>query len=125
MRMAVESVEGEKIACIWCHEGIIGRDAFDARLLKKWEHREESSESRGTGTGRPYRGDREGGSRPYRPERSSPERTSSRPYGDSDTRKPRAPREHSASEGGEDRPRPARSGWDGKPREKKYFRKSE
>ena len=41
MRMAVEAVDGEQVACVWCHEGEIGRDAFDARLLKKWEFREE------------------------------------------------------------------------------------
>lgn len=41
MRMAVESVDGGSVACVWCHEGRIGRDQFDARLLKKWEHREE------------------------------------------------------------------------------------
>ena len=46
MRMAVESVEGDRVACVWCHEGQIGRDGFDARLLKKWEHREEDRGSR-------------------------------------------------------------------------------
>ena len=73
MRMAVEAVEGERIACVWCHEGRIGRDSFDARLLKRWEHREEE-----------------------------------RPRGG-----PRRP---------DDKPR-GKPGWDGKPREKKYFRK--
>jgi hypothetical protein len=89
MRMAVEGTEGEKVACVWCHEGAIGRDAFDARLLKKWEFREET---RPEGGGKPYRGEREGGAKPYR-------------AADRDE-KPRG-----------------KPGWDGKPREKKYFRK--
>jgi uncharacterized protein YodC (DUF2158 family) len=90
MRMAVEGVDGAQVACVWCHEGEIGRDAFDARLLKKWEHREDERPARAEA--RPFRGDREGGGKPYR----APDR--------------------------EDRPR-GKPGWDGKPREKKYFRK--
>jgi uncharacterized protein YodC (DUF2158 family) len=90
MRMAVEAVDGGQVACVWCHEGGIGRDAFDVRLLKKWEHREDDRPARAEP--RPFRGDREGGGKPYR----AAER--------------------------EDRPR-GKPGWDGKPREKKYFRK--
>jgi hypothetical protein len=91
MRMVVEIADGEKVACVWCHEGAIGRDAFDARLLKKWEHREEDRLARAEG-GKPFRGDRDGGAKPYR----APER--------------------------DERPR-GKPGWDGKPREKKFFRK--
>ena len=65
MRMAVEQLDGDKIACVWCHEGKIGRDGFDPRLLKKWEHREEDRPARPAGVGKPYRGDREGGAKPY------------------------------------------------------------
>ncbi len=90
MRMVVEGVDGEQVACVWCHEGAIGRDAFDARLLKKWEHREEERPARSDA--RPFRGEREGGGKPYR----APDR--------------------------EERPR-GKPGWDGKPREKKFFRK--
>ena len=90
MRMVVEATEGEKVACVWCHEGAIGRDAFDARLLKKWEFREEERPARGGG--KPFRGEREGGGKPYRAATSAT--------------KPRG-----------------KPGWDGKPREKKYFRK--
>jgi uncharacterized protein YodC (DUF2158 family) len=90
MRMAVESVEDGRVACVWCHEGAIGRDTFDARLLKRWEHREEERPARGEG--KPFRGEREGGGKPYR-------------AADRD-----------------ERPR-GKPGWDGKPREKKYFRK--
>lgn len=89
MRMAVEAVDEARVACVWCHEGEIGRDSFDARLLKKWEHREDDARP-ARAEGKPYRGDRDGGGKPYR--------------------------------GGDDKPR-AKPGWDGKPREKKYFRK--
>jgi uncharacterized protein YodC (DUF2158 family) len=93
MRMAVEAVDGGQVACVWCHEGEIGRDAFDARLLKKWEFREEEPKpARAEGGGKPWRGDREGGGKPYR-------------GGDRD-----------------ERPR-GKPGWDGKPRERKFFRK--
>ncbi len=90
MRMAVEGVEDAQVTCVWCHEGRIGRDAFDSRLLKKWEFREEDSKPRA----KPYGGDREGGGKPY-----------NRGAGDR-----------------EERPR-GKPGWDGKPREKKFFRK--
>ena len=46
MRMAVEAVDEGNIACVWCNEGEIGRDNFDARLLKKWEYREDSRDDR-------------------------------------------------------------------------------
>lgn len=92
MRMAVEGVDEGNVACVWCHEGEIGRDTFDARLLKKWEHREDDRPARAEGGPRPYRGDREGGGKPYRAR--------------SDDDKPRG-----------------KPGWDGKPREKKFFRK--
>lgn len=93
MRMAVERVDEGNVACVWCHEGEIGRDAFDARLLKKWEFREEER-PRSEGHGKPFRGDREGGGKPYR-----------------------------AAEGRDERPPRGKPGWDGKPREKKFFRK--
>ena len=41
MRMAVEAADGDQIAVVWCHEGEIGRDAFHANLLRKWEARED------------------------------------------------------------------------------------
>jgi hypothetical protein len=92
MRMAVEAVDGDQIACLWCHEGLIGRDSFSKVLLKKWEHREEDRNSRP----RPYGGDRD--------------RDSNR--GDRDS----APKRF------DDKPK-GKPGWDGKPREKKFFRK--
>ena len=92
MRMAVEAVDEARVACVWCHEGAIGRDSFDARLLKKWEFREE---------------DRPAG-------RRGREAVSRRPRG----RREAVPRPRRG-------PRPPRGkpGWDGKPREKKFFRK--
>ena len=98
MRMVVEGVEESRVACVWCHEGKIGRDFFDARLLKKWEHREEDRPARSDTGPKPYRGDREGGGKPYR---AGPGAGA----GDRD-----------------DKPR-GKPGWDGKPREKKFFRK--
>ena len=93
MRMVVEGVDEGRVACVWCHEGEIGRDAFDGRLLTKWEPRADERPARAEGSARPYRGEREGGGKPYR--------------------------------GGADRDEKPRGkpGWDGKPREKKFFRK--
>lgn len=92
MRMAVETVEDSKVSCVWCHEGIIGRDTFNAKLLRKWENREDGGARRDAG--KPFRGDRDGGAKPFR-------------GGDRD-----------------DRPK-GKPGWDGKPREKKFFRKED
>lgn len=108
MRMAVEAVDGASVSVVWCHEGKIGRDTFNAALLKKWEHREDDHRpARAEGGARPYRGDREGGGKPYAPR-----------GGDREGGKPYAPR------GGDrdDKPK-GKPGWDGKPREKKFFRK--
>lgn len=79
MRMAVESVDGETVNTVWCHEGTIGRDSFHQALLRKWEDRDPAERSGGAPRGG-HKGDRSG------PPRGKP-------------------------------------GWDGKPREKKYFRK--
>ena len=94
MRMCVEEVSEAGVACVWCHEGAIGRDSFDERLLKKWEHREDDRAERGPGR---------------------------RPAGGGEGRPPRGG--DRKGERGEERPR--RTGWDGKPREKKYFRKDD
>ena len=110
MRMVVEGTDGDEISCVWCNEGVIGRDSFDERLLNKWEVREDS----GPRERKPY-GDRDrgGDDRPRKP------------YGDRDrggddrpARKPRADRD------GDERPA-RKTGWDGKPREKKYYRKDD
>jgi uncharacterized protein YodC (DUF2158 family) len=107
MRMCVEEVgEDETVQTVWCNEGVIGRDRFNPALLNKWEYREDSA-PRGAGggdrppRGKPYGGDREGGGKPYR--------------GGSD-------RDRGGDRDGD---RPRKTGWDGKPREKKFYRKDD
>lgn len=102
MRMAVEAVDGDQVACVWCHEGEIGRDAFNVKLLKKWEYREED--------------------RAERPARSFGDR---KPFGGGDRdRGPKKFEDRGAPRSGDrdDKPK-GKLGWDGKPREKKFFRK--
>jgi len=106
MKMMVEAVDGDSVAVIWAHEGDIGRDSVPAFTLKLWEDRAPDQrgprrdDDRGgrSGGGRSYGGDREGGGKPYRGRDDR---------GDRDE-KPRG-----------------KPGWDGKPREKKYFRKDD
>ena len=133
MRMGVEAVDGDNIACVWCNEGEIGRDNFNERLVKKWEFREDhGSRGRGDDRGgdrggnRPYRGDREGGGKPY----GNRDRDDRGPRGGGDRdgggykgNRDRDDRDH---RGGGDRDKPkGKTGWDGKPREKKFFRKDD
>lgn len=103
MRMAVEAVDGDNVACVWCHEGEIGRDNFHAKLLKKWEVREDGDRPHRGGKP-PFRkdGDRDGGGGKGGYQKRD------RGGDDRDDRKPRG-----------------KTGWDGKPREKKYFRKDD
>jgi uncharacterized protein YodC (DUF2158 family) len=112
MRMCVENVTDDgKIATVWCNEGVIGRDAFDPALLNKWEHRDDAA-PRG-GDRKPYGGDRGGDRKPYgggdRGDRGGKSFGGKPGYRDRD---------------GDERP-PKKTGWDGKPREKKYFRKDD
>jgi uncharacterized protein YodC (DUF2158 family) len=109
MRMCVEAVDGDVISTVWCNEGIIGRDNFAVSLLNKWEHREDTG---GGARGGP-RGDRDGGKPPYRG------------GGDREGGKPpyKGDRDRGGDRGGDDRPK--KTGWDGKPRDKKYFRKDD
>jgi len=111
MRMCVESVDDETVSTVWCNEGVIGRDRFDTALLNKWEYREDSGEGgRGRGGPRGGREDREGGGR--------------KPYRDRGEREERGDRgDRGGDRGGDERPR--KTGWNGKPRQKKYFRKDE
>ena len=89
MRMAVEAINKEKVSTVWCNEGVIGRDSFDAVLLKKWEYREEDKI-------KPSRVG--GGSRGYDKKESRGPTRSEKPKG--------------------------KTGWDGKAREKNFFRKN-
>ncbi len=96
-RMCVEECSDETVSTVWCNDGVIGRDTFHLALMNKWEYREESrGGDRSHGGGKPHGRDREGGGKPHR-------------GGDRDR--------------GDDRPR--KTGWDGKPRDKKYFRKDD
>ena len=105
MRMCVEECTDESVSTIWCNEGIIGRDTFNPALMNKWEYREDS---RGGG-GKPHGRDREGGGKP--------------PYRGGGDRDRGSDRDRGGDRGGDDRPR--KTGWDGKPRDKKYFRKDD
>ena len=116
MRMCVEGVEDDVISTVWCNEGVIGRDNFNVALLNKWEFREDSGPRGGQGGGprggdrdggghrkgggKPYGGDRDGGGKPYR---------------------------GGGDRGGRDRDDgpPRKTGWDGKPRDKKFYRKDD
>lgn len=106
MRMCVEECTEDEVATVWCNEGQIGRDRFSPALLSKWEHREDRSGGdrgpRGAGGGKPYGGGREGGGKPY---------------GGGGGR--------DRDRGGDDDRPPRKTGWDGKPRDKKYFRKDD
>lgn len=131
MRMGVEAVDGDNIACVWCNEGEIGRDNFDVRLVKKWEFREDQgSRARGgddRGGNRPYRGDREGGGKPYGGDRGGRggDRDGGGYKGDRDGGGYKGNRDRD-DRGGGDRDKPkGKTGWDGKPREKKFFRKDD
>ena len=109
MRMCVEDLAADGgVHTVWCNEGVIGRDVFNPALLNKWEHREDSGQRGGgpRGGGRGYGGDRDGGGRNYGGDRDG----GGKPYG-----------------GGRGRDRdfdgpPRKTGWDGKPRDKRHFR---
>ena len=120
MRMCVETIDGDRISTVWCNEGVIGRDTFEVVLLNKWEHREDSNRGgdrgghrggdrgdRHGGGGKPYGGDRDGGGKRY---------------GGGD-------RDRGGHGGGRDRDNddrpPRKTGWDGKPRDKKFYRKDD
>lgn len=93
-RMAVEAVDNDGVHVVWCNEGVIHRDTFAAPLLRAWEHREDD---RGTGGGKPFKGDRDGVGKRF---------------------------DKGGRDGGgkrfDDKGKP---GWDGKPRQKTHFRK--
>ena len=123
MRMTVESTEDATVNVVWCHEGRIGRDSFDERLLNKWEHREDARPARPPSDGpRPSYGDR--GPRPSYSDRDRDDRGGGYrgpPKGGDDRGGYRGPPQ------GDDRGGPPRgkTGWDGRPREKKFYRKDD
>jgi uncharacterized protein YodC (DUF2158 family) len=109
MRMCVEDCTDDSVSTVWCTEGVVGRDTFNPALISKWEYREEGRPGGdrggdrphgGGGAGRSFGGDRDGGKPPYRGGGDrKPDRTSDAP--------------------------PRKTGMDGKPRDKKYFRKDD
>jgi len=105
MRMCVEAADEDMISTVWCNEGQIGRDNFAPVLLNKWEHREDD---RSAGRGGPRGGgDRDGGFKG----RGRDDRGGDRGG-------------YKGRDRDDDRP-PRKTGWDGKPRDKKYFRKDD
>ncbi|MEM7498765.1 MAG: hypothetical protein AAF371_12320 [Pseudomonadota bacterium] len=132
MRMCVEAVEDGTVAVVWCHEGQVGRERFDIRLLNKWEHRGEDRGDRGGHRGgRDDRDGDRGGHRGGWGDRGG-ERGDRGGYRggrddrDGDRGGHRGDRggDRGNDRGGDDRP-PRKTGWDGKPRDKKYFRKDD
>lgn len=116
MRMCVEGIADDgKIQTVWCNEGVIGRDMFAPVLLNAWEFREDSGHRGGGDRGGPRGGDRGGprggGGKPYGGDREG----GGKRYGGRDDRGDRGDRD--------DRPR--KTGWDGKPRDKKFYRKDD
>ncbi|MEO0680042.1 MAG: hypothetical protein AAF192_06475 [Pseudomonadota bacterium] len=121
MRMSVESVDDETVSVVWCHEGKIGRDSFHEALLNKWEVREthHGGDRGGHRGGRDDRGgardDRGGGYRGGRDRDDRDDRGGYRGGRDRDDR-------------GDDRGRgrdDRKTGWDGRPRDKKYYRRDD
>jgi hypothetical protein len=111
MRMAVEAVDGDNVACVWCHEGEIGRDSFNTRLLKKFEFREDGGFKGGGDRGGFKGGDDRGGYKGKRDDDRGGDRGGYKGKRDDDR--------------GPDRKPQGKTGWDGKPREKKFFRKDD
>ncbi|MEL6475774.1 MAG: hypothetical protein AAFR17_00490 [Pseudomonadota bacterium] len=129
MRMCVEGIDeaAETVSTVWCNEGVIGRDTFATALLNKWEHRDDNRQG---GGGRSFGGDREGGGKPYRGGGGGGDRGGFDKGGRGDRGGDRGfdkggDRGGDRHGGGGDNwggDRPRRQGWDGKPREKKYYR---
>ncbi len=121
MRMVVETVtEDGDIATVWCNDGVIGRDVFAPVLLNRAEDRQNAHGGhRPNGHHGGHRGDRGGDRDDFRGHRG----------GDRDDRGDRGHRGGDfRGGGGRDRDfdgPPRKQGWDGKPRDKKYFRKDD
>jgi uncharacterized protein YodC (DUF2158 family) len=98
MRMLVERVEGDSVAVVWANDGGIGRETLPVFALNKWE-------DRGPSADRPPRG---------APRGDGPPRGDRKPYGD---KKP-----YGEKKGGD---RPPRTGMDGKPKPKNFYRKDD
>lgn len=114
MRMAVERVEDETVHVVWCHEGKVGRDSFSEKLLNKWEIREDRPQHGGGPRGRD---DRQGGGGHRGRDRDD--------RGGGGGHRGGGGRDRDRDDrGGGDRER-GKTGWDGRPRDKKFFRKDD
>ncbi len=103
MRMLVERIEGDTVSVVWANDGGIGRETLPAFALNKWE-------DRGPREDRPARP-------PRRDEGDRPPRAfgDKKPYGD---KKPFGPGKPAGD-------RPPRTGMDGKPKQKTFYRKND
>ncbi len=124
MRMVVEAVDDDGvISTVWCNDGAIGRDNFASQLLVKAEERGERPHHGGASNGRggPHGGDR-GGDRWDRGDRG--DRGGDRGDRGGDRGDRGGDRGGYRTRDRDDGP-PRKQGWDGKPRDKKYFRKDD
>ncbi|MEM9148247.1 MAG: hypothetical protein AAGC57_18935 [Pseudomonadota bacterium] len=129
MRMCVEAVSDDGVSTVWCNDGVIGRDTFDPALLNKAEERQPHRGHGGHDRDDRGHGGHRGGFRDRDDRGHGGHRGGDRDNrghggyrgGDRDDRGHGGPR-------GRDRDfddRPRKQGWDGKPRDKKYFRKDD
>jgi uncharacterized protein YodC (DUF2158 family) len=119
MRMLVERVEGDSVSVVWANDGGIGRDTLPVFALNKWEDRGDRPAPRP----RAPRSD-EGGDRPYRPRAPRGEDGDERParsYGEKKAYGDKKPYGEKKSFGD----KPPRTGMDGKPKQKTFYRKDE
>jgi uncharacterized protein YodC (DUF2158 family) len=115
MRMLVEGVDGERVSVVWANDGGIGRETLPAFALNKWEDRG-PREDRPARPARPRYTPRDEGE-----EGAGGEDRPARPYGGA---KKGGGKPYAAKPAG-DRPYKPRTGMDGKPKSKTYFRKDE
>jgi hypothetical protein len=133
MRMLVERVDEDGVAVIWANEGHIGRDVLPVFALNKWEERkwedrpqrddrpaprpwaprpprdDAGAEGGDSRPPRPFGGPKPGGKPPFK------KPFGAKPFGGGD-------RAGGAKPYGD---RPARTGMDGKPKAKNFYRKEE
>ena len=113
MRMLVESIEGDAVRVVWANDGGIGRETLPAFALNKWEDRG-PREDRPAPRPRPRRDDDEG-DRPARKPYGEKKAYGDKPHAD---KKPYGDRKPAGD-------RPPRTGMDGKPKQKTFYRKDD
>lgn len=124
MRMVVEAVEEDgAVSTVWCHDGVIGRERFDPLLLNKAEDRSERSHHGGRGD-RDDRGGYQGRGGGFRGDRDRDDNRGNWGGGHGGHGGHRGRDRDRDDNRYDDRP-PRKQGWDGKPRDKKYYRKDD